>query len=79
LTERVPAEAELSCVGSAGTVVLCDTAGFHRGGRSSTRPRILMTATYISDSGVEKRRYELEKSAQSDELGPAARFALWRD
>lgn len=79
LTELVPAEAATSCPGAAGTVILCDTAGFHRGGRSSTRPRVLLTATYVSDSCVERRRYELESSGELAKMGPAARFALWRD
>jgi len=78
LNERVPATTAISCPGSAGTVILCDTAGFHRGGRSTTRPRILLTATYVSDSGIDRRRYELEPSAASNPLDLAARFALWQ-
>jgi hypothetical protein len=78
LSEKISADAVVSCTGQSGTVILCDTAGFHRGGRSSTKARILLTATYVSDSALERRRYDLEDSAQRVELGPAARFALWR-
>ena len=60
-----------------GTLIFCNTAGFHRGGFSTTDPRVLATATYSSPASLASlttRSYELEGSP--DELDPATRFAV---
>jgi hypothetical protein len=36
------------CTGSAGSVILADTVGFHRGGRPKSRNRLVLTFTYTS-------------------------------
>ena len=38
--------------GPAGTLLFCNTAGFHRGGFSTTKPRVLATATYSSPASL---------------------------
>ena len=38
--------------GPAGTLLFCNTAGFHRGGFSTTAPRVLATATYSSPASL---------------------------
>ncbi len=67
----------VSCVGSAGSLILCDTSGLHRGGRSLTRPRIVVVGVYTSDAGLDATRYSLPRSFAPDQLSPAARFALY--
>ncbi|HEY1598829.1 MAG TPA: hypothetical protein VGG64_04460 [Pirellulales bacterium] len=79
LTAVVPCEANLTCTGPAGTLLFCDTAGFHRGGRTLTKPRVVFTATYVTDSGVDVRRIELERAAQLHDFGVAAAFALRKE
>jgi len=37
---------------SAGTLILCNTSGFHRGGFATTKPRVLATATYCSPASL---------------------------
>jgi hypothetical protein len=76
LAALVPNQANVSCIGPAGTLLFCDTAGFHRGGRSTTKPRIVVTATYITDGGVDIATFELENRAQLRQLDAAGRFAL---
>ena len=44
----VPPQDWLSCTGPAGTMILADTVGFHRGGKPSAGNRILITFTYTS-------------------------------
>ncbi len=41
LEAHVPESDRLLVTGPAGTVVLCDTSGFHRGGHARSKPRIL--------------------------------------
>ena len=77
LESRVPATAVKAFTGPAGTLVFCNTAGFHRGGFSTTKPRVLATATYSSPASLASltvRSYEYTGSL--DELDPATRFAL---
>ena len=52
LEARVPREAVQTFTGPAGTLLFCNTAGFHRGGFSTTRPRVLATATYSSPASL---------------------------
>jgi hypothetical protein len=77
LESRIPAEAVKTFTGPAGTLLFCNTAGFHRGGFSTTRPRVLATATYSSPASLASltvRSYEY--SGSLDGLDPATRFAL---
>ncbi|MDR4479350.1 MAG: hypothetical protein R3B37_06325 [Nitrospira sp.] len=66
-----------SCIGPAGTVILCDSSGLHRGGRSLTRPRIVLVGVYTSNAGLDAVRYSLPRSVGHDQLSPAAKFALY--
>lgn len=77
LEDRVPASAVQTFTGPAGTLLFCNTAGFHRGGFSTTKPRVLATATYSSPASLAAltvRSYEY--TGTLDELDPATRFAL---
>lgn len=67
----------VSCIGPAGTVILCDSSGLHRGGRSLTRPRIVLVGVYTSNAGLDAARYSLPRSVGHNQLSPAAKFALY--
>jgi hypothetical protein len=64
--------------GPPGTMVICDTSGFHRGGFARSRPRILSYLTYLSDeaNSRHRRKFDVDWSDWDAELSPAARHAL---
>jgi hypothetical protein len=72
----VPADEARVCTGPAGALVLCDTVGFHRGGRPSAKDRILYTVTWASDAAVEPDLYPRGPKDGADRLGPMARYAI---
>jgi len=60
-----------------GTLILCNTAGFHRGGFARSRPRALATWTYASPAALKalsERNYSF--AGEPSALEPAARFAV---
>jgi ectoine hydroxylase-related dioxygenase (phytanoyl-CoA dioxygenase family) len=60
-----------------GTLIFCNTAGFHRGGFSTSDPRVLATATYSSPASLASltvRSYGF--SGDLAALDPPTRFAL---
>jgi len=77
LEARIPTDAVQTFTGPAGTLLFCNTAGFHRGGFSTTAPRVLATATYSSPASlaaltVRSYRY----TGALDGLDTASRFAV---
>ena len=87
LGENYPPEEELErqldgsgarvFTGSRGTLLFCNTAGFHRGGFATAKPRVLATATYSSPASLAsltERSYTF--SGSPDELDEPTRFAL---
>jgi Phytanoyl-CoA dioxygenase (PhyH) len=77
LEDRVPASAVQTFTGPAGTLLFCNTAGFHRGGFSTTAPRVLATATYSSPASLAaltERSYTY--TGPLDEVDLSTRFAL---
>jgi Phytanoyl-CoA dioxygenase (PhyH) len=72
----IPSTEWLSATGPAGTVIICDTSGFHRGGWARLRPRILSTQTYVGSTSAKRPRFELGASAENGGLSPAACAAL---
>ncbi|HEY8776044.1 MAG TPA: hypothetical protein VIM33_06120 [Gaiellaceae bacterium] len=68
----------VSFVAPKGTVIFCNTSGFHRGGFASGKPRALATVTYSSPASLAsltERNYEFGSDAANG-LGPEQRFAL---
>jgi len=67
--------------GPPGTIVICDTSGFHRGGFAHSRPRILSYLTYLSDAGNRRhrRKFGVDWTVGDGSLSEAARFALNAD
>jgi hypothetical protein len=61
-----------------GTIILCNTAGFHRGGFATGKPRVLATVTYSSPASLAsltERNYSIRSDATNG-LRPAQRYAL---
>jgi hypothetical protein len=54
-------EAWLACTGSAQTMILADTTGYHRGGKPVTGDRILITFTYTSGTPFKNRKYSVRR------------------
>ncbi len=79
LIGSIPATAATLCVGPIGTLIFCDSAGFHRGGRSQAEPRIVVTATYVTDSSVDRRTFDLAVETRVDLGDEAVRHALRRE
>jgi len=75
LYEIVAPEDRLTLTGPVGTMVFCDTGGFHRGGFARTKPRILATWSYVSLSG-KRHRFRVELEGREAELPAQVRSAL---
>jgi Phytanoyl-CoA dioxygenase (PhyH) len=75
--ERIPAEAIRTFTGPKGTLLFCNTSGFHRGGFATASPRVLATVTYSSPASLKsltERSYRYRGSL--DELDGPTRYAL---
>ena len=78
LERIVPESDRVLATGPAGTLVICDTSGFHRGGYARSKPRILYTQTYVNRK-IKADKPELRKFQvdwRKDDLSDQARFAL---
>jgi hypothetical protein len=73
---KIPTSQRVILKGPPGTLIFCDTAGFHRGGTARTRPRILATAAYVTPASLHQRRYEIDATVRDAPWSPAARFAV---
>ena len=77
LEQEIPSEAFHTFTGAKGTLLFCNTAGFHRGGFATDKARVLATVTYSSPASLAsltERSYRFESS--SDGLDEPTRFAL---
>jgi ectoine hydroxylase-related dioxygenase (phytanoyl-CoA dioxygenase family) len=75
--ERFPEATYETFTGAKGSLIFCDTSGFHRGGLSTTDPRILATVTYSSPASLAaltERNFRYTGSL--DALDETTRFAL---
>ena len=73
----IPSSSVRAFTAPKGTLIFCNTAGFHRGGFSTTSPRVLATATYSSPASLASlttRSYSVNGSL--DGLDAPTRFAL---
>jgi len=78
LEQTIPATERIRATGPAGTLVICDTSGFHRGGYARAKPRILSTHTYVNKKITAERpeRRKFTVDWHDGELSEATRFAL---
>jgi hypothetical protein len=77
LESRISGDAVKVFTGRKGTLLFCNTAGFHRGGFATTAPRVLATATFSSPASLaalSERSYSFTGSLE--ELDAPTRFAL---
>jgi ectoine hydroxylase-related dioxygenase (phytanoyl-CoA dioxygenase family) len=77
LEQRLPSDAIHTFTGPKGTLLFCNTAGFHRGGFATGRPRVLATATYSSPASLAsltERSYRF--TGPLDDLDAPTRYAL---
>jgi Phytanoyl-CoA dioxygenase (PhyH) len=78
LEAAIPASERIRATGPPGTLVICDTSGFHRGGYARTKPRVLSTHTYVNKKITPERpeRRKFTVDWRDGELSEATRFAL---
>jgi ectoine hydroxylase-related dioxygenase (phytanoyl-CoA dioxygenase family) len=82
LAERIPSADVQTFTGPAGTLLFCNTSGFHRGGFTTGKPRVLATWTYSSPASLAsltERSYTYVPASDDpplDALDPAVRFAI---
>ena len=77
LREKI-ADRTVTFTAPKGTLIFCNTSGFHRGGFAKTKPRVLATVTYSSPASLAsltQQNYTVAGAA-ADELDPEQRFAL---
>lgn len=67
----------LTCTGPAGTMILADTVGFHRGGRPVKGRRILLTFTYTSGIAFSPRRLNVSGKPKDVTQDSMKSYALW--
>jgi hypothetical protein len=73
---RIPEADRLRLTGPKGTLILCDTGGFHRGGHTRGKPRLLATQTYVSPDAPQKKMYHEVVWRDGGAWSRAARYAL---
>jgi hypothetical protein len=72
------ADRAVSFTAPKGTLIFCNTSGFHRGGFARSKPRVLATVTFSSPASLAsltERNYKLRMDA-TDGLDPAQRYSL---
>lgn len=79
IEKKFPPNLRQVCTGKAGTLIFCDTTGFHKGGHPTAGARLLFNAVYTSNASepisTGFRQFSL-KGACSGLQSPAARYAI---
>jgi hypothetical protein len=76
---RFPVARRTSCTGPAGTVVLCDATGLHRGGHVISGHRLIFYALYSADTGRPRGpgySYDRVLGAADESLRPPQKYAV---
>lgn len=67
-------------IGTAGTIIFCDTSGLHRGGYATKKDRVMFTAGYCSQATSWPIRFHYPENFQNQlhamNAGHSAQFAL---
>jgi len=77
--KKIPADAVRTLTGPAGSVIFCNTSGFHRGGFATERPRIMGVFNYISQAAMEslcRRNFSVEESQLAPNTPESVKYAL---
>jgi hypothetical protein len=78
LAEEIRGREVKTFTGPKGTMIFCNTSGFHRGGFATGKPRVLATFTYESPASLKsltERNFTLGETSNG-RLGKAARYAV---
>ena len=67
---------KVSCFGPPGTMVFCDTRGFHRGGFSTEESRLLANFVYVTPASLSPRRFLLDGDPSQWDISAVAKRAL---
>jgi hypothetical protein len=76
LAAVVPADERATMRGPAGTMIFCDTSGFHRGGFARAKPRTMALWSYVSPESQDGRRFAVDLDGREAQLSAEARAAL---
>ena len=77
LEKRIPEDGIRTFTAPKGTMVFCNTSGFHRGGFATEKPRVLATVTYSSPASLASLTEQSYRFTGSlDELDGPTRFAV---
>jgi Phytanoyl-CoA dioxygenase (PhyH) len=77
MATHVPRDEWVVATGPAGTVVLADTCGYHKGGKPVDGERLLWTAQFTSGAAGAERNFELEGNGSLGSLSRDQRWALF--
>jgi hypothetical protein len=72
------ADRAVSFIAPKGTLIFCNTSGFHRGGFARSKPRVLATVTYSSPASLAsltERNFSI-RGDSADGLDPEQRYAF---
>lgn len=75
LEKYIPHHNRRIALGKAGTLIFCDTSGFHKGGYSTAKRRLMFAATYTSAASVLQTNYTLIDKDHADHFSEIARYA----
>jgi hypothetical protein len=76
--QRIPRTAARTLTGAEGSMILCNTSGFHRGGYVTEKPRSLWVFHYVSPAALRslvERNFDVGTTAAAD-LTEVGRFAV---
>ncbi len=77
LEQRIPASDVRTFTGPKASLLFCNTAGFHRGGFSTSAPRVLATVTYSSPASLASlTERSFTYTGSLEELDEPTRYAL---
>ena len=80
LEKLVSPSDRISAKGRAGTIIFCDTSGWHRGGFAKSKPRTMSIHTYVSPASVAAARTKpqivVDGAGANGTLSDVARFAV---
>jgi hypothetical protein len=66
----------VTVTGPAGTMVFCDTSGFHRGGWARSKPRVMTYHAFVSTRTRKPPRLNVDWSTDGNGLSEPAQFAI---
>jgi hypothetical protein len=77
--KRIPSDAVRTLTAPKGTLILCNTSGFHRGGFATEKARLMGVLNYTSPAALAslvKRNFEIDPSQFPEGTPEAVRYAF---